>query len=87
MHYIEYEKNAIKKCSPDPTLPRSGETWAMFGEIWAMSGRVGSHRVCRYRYVKIYTTHESNRNNLIINILIIMVSDETNYRCMANSPT
>ena len=44
MLYVAWEKNAIKKrCSPDPNLPRSEETWAMFGETWAMPGRVGSH--------------------------------------------
>ena len=59
MHYAAWGKNAIKKrCSPDPTFPRSGETWSMFGETWAMTGRVGSHRVCRYRYVKIDRTQE-----------------------------
>ena len=46
------------KNSPDPTVPRSGETWAMFRETWAMPGRAGSHRVCRYRNVKIDTPQE-----------------------------
>ena len=47
-----------------------------------MPGRVGSHRVCRYRYVKIDTTQELNKNNLIMN-LITIVMDKKNYRCMA----
>ena len=55
----------------------------MFGETWAMPGRVGSHRECRYRYVKINTTQEKNRNNLFMNTLITMVMDKTNYRGMA----
>ena len=50
----------------------------MFGETWAMPGRVGSHRVCRYRHVKIDTTQEKNRNNLIT-----IIMDKANYRCMA----
>ena len=73
----------LKRCSPDPTLPRSGETRAMFGEIWAMHGIVGSHEVCRHRYVRIDTTQEYNRNNVICNILITIVIDKTNYRRMA----
>ena len=67
-----------KRCSPDPTLPRSGETWAMFGETWAMPGIVGSHRECRYRYVKIYTTQEKNRSTLFMNTFITIVMDKTN---------
>ena len=55
----------------------------MFGETWAMPGRVGSHRICRYRHVKIDTTEEENRNNLIMIILITIVMDKTKYRCMA----
>ena len=59
MHYAAWENNVIKKrCSFGPTLSRIGETWTMSGETWAMPGRVGSHRVCMYRYVKIDTLHE-----------------------------
>ena len=84
MHYVAQEKTAInKRCSPDPALPRSGRD--LFGETWAMPGSVGSLNYSMS--VQILQNRHNTRikrvPNFIMNMLIIIVMDETNYRRMA----